>query len=149
MPKYSEQDLKYAAELREEIHRDALARVKALYPEADQVIDEYPSEAYFQEVWDYPGKWYTMVGTPPGAGGRKSLTETIVRNTLAYYRNMGAVYTDEAFQRMIAEYPDIVCDYCFVNAGLESGIAGPIPTVLLWNAPPARASGKAGNGLTI
>lgn len=40
MPSYSEQDLKYAAELREEIHRDALARVKALYPEADQVMDE-------------------------------------------------------------------------------------------------------------
>lgn len=90
MPSCSEQDLLYAAELREEIHRDALARVRALYPEADQVMDDYPADAYFQEVWDYPGKWYTMVGTPPGAGGRKNLTEAIVRKTLAYYRNRGA-----------------------------------------------------------
>ena len=116
MPKYSEQDLKYAADFRDEIHKEALTRVKAVYPDADHVIDDYPADAYFQEVWDYPGEWYTMVGTPPGAGSRKNLTETIVRKTLEYYRNTGAVYTDETFYRMIAEYPDIFCDYCFVNA---------------------------------
>ena len=116
MPEYSEQDLKYAAEFRDEIHREALARVKAVYPDADHVVDKYPVDEYFQEAWDYPGKWYTMVGTPPGAGSRKNLTEIIVRETLKYYRNAGAVYTDEVFYHMIAEYPDIVCDYCFVNA---------------------------------
>ncbi len=116
MPKYSEQDLKYAAKFREEIHKEALARVKAVFPDADHVIDEYPADAYFQEVWDYPGKWYTMVGTPPGAGSRKNLMESIIRKTLEYYRNAGAVCTKEAFCRMIAEYPCIVCDYCFVNA---------------------------------
>ena len=116
MTEYSEQDLKYAREFREEIHREALARVKAVYPDADHVIDKFPADAYFDEVWDYPGKWYTIVGTPPGAGSRKDLTETIIRETLEYYRNTGSVYTDEVFYRMIAEYPDIVCDYCLVNA---------------------------------
>ena len=117
MQKYSEQDLKYATEFREEIHKEALEIVKAFYPDAEQVIDEYTAEEYFQEVWDYPGKWYTMVGTPPGAGSRKNLTETIVRKTLEYYRNTGKVYTDKTFYRMISEYPDNVCDYCLVNAG--------------------------------
>ena len=116
MPEYSEQDLKYATELREEIHRNALARVKEVYPDADHVVDEYPTDAYFQEVWDYPGQWYTVVGTPPGTGGKKDLTETIIRQTLEYYRNAGAVYTNKTFNRLIAEYPDIVCDYCLVNS---------------------------------
>ncbi len=116
MPKYSEQDLKYAAEFRKEIHNDVLAWIKAVFPEADHVVDKYPADAYFQGVWDYRGQWYTMVGTPPGAGSRKDLTESIVRDTLVYYRNTGAVCTDKPFYRMIAEYPGIVCDYCIVNA---------------------------------
>lgn len=115
MLKYSEQDLKYATELREEIHRNALARVKAVYPDADHVVDEYPAEAYFQEVWDYPGQWYTVVGTPPGTGGKKDLTETIIRQTLEYYGNKGNARSDNEFYRLIGEYPDIVCDYCLVN----------------------------------
>ena len=102
---YSKQDLKNAAEFRDEIHKAALAKVRAVYP----------TEAYFQEVWDYPGKWYTIVGTPPGAGNKNALINTIVRETLAYYRNTGAAYTDDAFYRMIAEYPDIVCNYCLVD----------------------------------
>ena len=113
---YSEQDLKYAAEFRAEIHREALAMVRAVYPCADHVVDRYPADAYFQEVWDYPGKWYTVVGTPPGAGGRKELINSIVRETLEYYRNAGTAYTDSEFRRLIAEYPDVVCDYCLVNA---------------------------------
>ena len=114
MPEYSEQDLKYATELREEIHRNALTRVKTVYPDADHVVDEYPAEAYFQEVWDYPGQWYTVVGTPPGTGGKKDLTETIVRQTLAYYRDKGNARSDDEFYRIIAKYPDIVCDYNLV-----------------------------------
>ena len=86
---YSEQDLKYAAEFREEIHKEALAKVRAVYPCADHVVDRYPADAYFQEVWDYPGKWYTVVAIPPGAGSRKALIETIVRDTLEHYRNTG------------------------------------------------------------
>lgn len=113
---HSEQDLKNTAEFRAGIHEEALARVKAVFPDADRVADRYPAEAYFQEVWDYPGKWYTMVGTPPGTGSRKDLIETIVRETLAYNRNTGAAPSNDAFDRMIEEYPDIVCDYCIVNA---------------------------------
>ena len=113
---YSEQDLKYATEFRDEIHNEALAKVRAVYPCADRVVDRYPVESYFQEVWDYPGKWYTVVATPEGTGGRKALVEIIVRETLDYYRSTGAVYTDDVFYRLIAEYPDIECDYCLVNA---------------------------------
>lgn len=116
MPKYSEQDLEYAAQFREEIHNEALAKVKAVYPCADRVIDEYPVDSYFDEVWEYPGKWYTVVSTPPGTGGRKDLVDAIVLKTLEYYRNNGDVYTDKAFYALIAEYPDIECDYCLVNS---------------------------------
>ena len=87
---YSEQDLKYATEFRDEIHNEALAKVRAVYPCADHVVDRYPVESYFQEVWDYPGKWYTVVATPEGTGGRKALVEIIVRETLDYYRSTGA-----------------------------------------------------------
>ncbi len=116
MSMYSEQDLKHAAEFRHEIHKEALERVRSVFPDADHVVDRYEPEDYFQEVWDYPGKWYTMVGTPPGAGSRKSLIGTIVRETLDYYRNTGSSYTDDAFYRLMAEYPDVVCDYCLINA---------------------------------
>ena len=113
---YSEEDLKKAAELRDEIHAAALAKVRAVYPNADRVVDKYPADAYFQEVWDYPGKWYTVIAIPYGVGSRKELIELIVRETLEYYRNAGDAYTDDEFYRIIAEYPDIVCDYCIVNA---------------------------------
>ena len=116
MPEYSEQDLKNAEEFRNEIHKEALAKVKAVYPDADHVVDKYPADAYFGEVWDYPGKWYTVVGTPPGTGGRKNLIETIVRETLDYYKNTGTEYTENEFYRLIAGFPDIVCDYCLLNA---------------------------------
>ena len=112
---YSEQDLKYAAEFRDEIHREALARVRAIYPSADHVVDPYPADAYFQEVWDYPGKWYTIVGTPPGAGGRKALIGTIVRETLNDYRKKGTAYTDDVFYRLIKDHPDLVVEYCLIN----------------------------------
>ena len=128
LPKYSEEDLKHAAEFREEIHNEALIKVKAVYPYADHVVDEYPVDAYFEEIWDYPGKWYTMVGTPPGAGGRKDLINKIVRETLEYYKNTGGAYTDGEFYRLIAEYPDIVCDYCLVNSDdLSAKTAGVFP----------------------
>ena len=116
---YSEQDLKHAAEFRDEIHREALAKVRGVFPGAEDVVDRYPAEEYFQEVWDYPGKWYTMVGTPLGAGSRKHLIDSIVCDTLEYYRGSGASFSDKAFCRLIAEHPDIVCEYCIVKAGNE------------------------------
>ena len=117
LPEHSEQDLKKAAEFRAEIHGAALARVRSHYPDADHVVDEYPADAYFQEVWDYPGKWYTVVGTPPGSGTRKDLTESIIRRTLDYYRDAGSTHSDDEFYRLIAEYPDTTCRYCLVSSG--------------------------------
>ena len=58
MAQYSEQDLEYAAEFREGIHREALAIVRRTRPSVKEVIDRHPVEDYFQEHWDYPGKWY-------------------------------------------------------------------------------------------
>lgn len=112
---YSEQDLQRAAELRDEIHNKALERVRAVYPDADSVIDRYPVEAYFQQVWDYPAKWYTMVALPEGAGSRNDLIGTIVRDTLMHCRNSGGIYNDDAFYRLIAGYPDIACKYCIIT----------------------------------
>ena len=83
MSKYSEQDLKYAAELRQEIHREALAIVRKTRPDANEVIDRHPVEDYFQEHWDYPGKWYTIVAIPYGYKSRQALVDTIVRDTLS------------------------------------------------------------------
>jgi hypothetical protein len=85
---YSEQDLKYAAEFRNEIHKEALAKVRAVYPDADSVVDRYPVDKYFQKVWDYPGKWYTVIAIPEESRSRKALIESIVRDTLEHYRNI-------------------------------------------------------------
>ncbi|MBQ4428712.1 MAG: hypothetical protein II871_02950 [Clostridia bacterium] len=107
----SDRDLKYAAEFRDAIHAEALARVKAVYPYTYSVIDRYPVEAYFQQVWDYPGTWYTVVGIPEGANSRAALIEAIVRDTLVCCRENGAEYSDEAFFELLEDYPDIGCDY--------------------------------------
>lgn len=83
MADYSEQDLRYAAELREEIHREALAIVRKTRPTVTEVVDRHPVEDYFQEHWDYPGKWYTIVAIPYGYKSRKAFVDAIVRDTLA------------------------------------------------------------------
>lgn len=83
MAKYSEQDLKHASEFREEIHREALAVVRKTRPNVTEVVDRHPAEDYFQEHWDYPGAWYTIVAIPYGYGSRKALVDRIVRDTLS------------------------------------------------------------------
>ena len=87
MGKYSEQDLRYAAEFRNEIHKEALAVVRKEFPNADQVIDKYSVEEYFQQSWEYPGKWYTVVASPESSRSRENLINIIARDTLEYYRN--------------------------------------------------------------
>ena len=72
MPLSSEQDLAYATEFRNGIHAEALARVRREFPEATEVVDAYPVEAYCEDVWEYPGKWYTYVAVPPKAGSTAS-----------------------------------------------------------------------------
>ena len=83
MSEYSEQDLRYASELRETIHREALEIIQKTRPEIREVTDDHPVEDYFQQYWDYPGKWYTIVAIPYGYKNRKAFVDTIVRNTLA------------------------------------------------------------------
>ncbi|MBE7003945.1 MAG: hypothetical protein E7425_06630 [Ruminococcaceae bacterium] len=82
MEQHSEQDLKYAAEFREGVHAEALARIQKLHPEIESVIDRWPVEAYFQEHWDYPGKWYTVVAIPAECKSREALVDAIVSDTL-------------------------------------------------------------------
>ena len=83
---YSERDLADAAEFRERIHAQALELVRLTRPEVTEVVDRWPVEAYFQQHWDYPGAWYTIVAIPESARSREALIDTIVRDTLAQYR---------------------------------------------------------------
>lgn len=137
---YSEQDLKYAAQLREEIHREALAIVRKTRPNAAEVVDRHPVEDYFQESWEYPGRFYTVVAIPYGYKSRKALVDAIVRDTLAEPAPEPActqkaqiaakgddrldphpdgrgkpLAADDPFYRLIAGYPDLVVDYRIVK----------------------------------
>ena len=82
MEQHSEQDLQYAAEFREGVHREALERIRKLHPEIRDVVDRWPVEAYFQQHWDYPGKWYTIVAIPEECKSREALIDAIVSDTL-------------------------------------------------------------------
>lgn len=116
MPEYSEQDLKYAAEFRDEIHKEALAKARALYPEIDTVTDPHPVEDYFQEHWDYPGKQYTVIAIPYGYNGRQALVDKIAENTVKSYLRQRDGGTEDSFYEVIARYPDAVVDYAIVGA---------------------------------
>ena len=85
MPDPSEQDLKYAEELRAEIHEKVLERVRQVNPAIDSVIDPYRVEDYFQWMWDYPGAWYVVVAIPEGYRGREDFIKFLVKNTLDHY----------------------------------------------------------------
>ncbi len=113
---YSEQDLKYASELREEIHREALNKAKALHPEIDSVVDSHPVEDYFQEHWDYPGQWYTVVAIPYGYKNRQALIDKIVSDTVEHYLNNRDGGVSDPFYAVISEYPDSVVDFAIVAA---------------------------------
>ncbi len=143
MPEYSEQDLEYAARLREEVHREALAIVRKTRPFVTEVIDCHPVEDYFQEHWDYPGKWYTVVAIPYGYKSRDALVDRIVRDTLSgkasenenaqTRKPLDVMETEptrpapldgqtakegrDPFYELIAEYPDLAVDYCIVDDG--------------------------------
>ena len=83
VPTYSEQDYRYAAEFREGVHKEALERLRKIDDSITEVVDRYGVEDYFEDNWEYPGKWYTYVAVPPAAKGRKNLIDTIVRDTLS------------------------------------------------------------------
>jgi len=82
MGPFSEQDLKYAAEFRDWVHEEVLKKVQERYPDIDEVLDPHPVEEYFQQVWDYPGAWYTIVAIPEGYKSRKALVDTLVKMTI-------------------------------------------------------------------
>lgn len=82
---YSERDLADAAEFRDRIHAQALELVHLTRPEVTDVVDPYPVESYFQQHWDYPGAWYTIIAIPESVKSREALIDTIVRDTLAKY----------------------------------------------------------------
>ena len=87
MAEHSDRELEHAADFRNRIHAEALEKVKAVRPDVRAVVDRCAVEAYFQQVWDYPGSWYTTVAVPEEAGSRKKLIDTIVKDTLEQYRN--------------------------------------------------------------
>ena len=112
---YSEQDLKYAAEFRDEIHKEALAIVRKTRPNATEVVDRHPVEDYFQENWEYPGKLYTVVAIPYGYRNRKALVDAIVRDTLSgrvpekehtYTRELRDTAKEESGRRRITKQLD-------------------------------------------
>lgn len=78
----SDRDLKDAAEFRDKIHAEALRRVQGIRPHIKTVVDRYSVGDYLQQVWDYPGAWYTIVAIPKGVKSREALIDTIVRDTL-------------------------------------------------------------------
>ena len=82
----SGRDLADAAEFRDRIHAEALRIVRRVRPEAADVVDRYPVEAYLQRHWDYPGTWYVIAAIPEGEKSRESLINTIVMDTLARVR---------------------------------------------------------------
>lgn len=49
MAEHSEQNLQYASELREDIHRVTLAIVRKTRLDVTEVVDRHPVEDYFQE----------------------------------------------------------------------------------------------------
>ncbi|MBR4462321.1 MAG: DUF2087 domain-containing protein [Erysipelotrichaceae bacterium] len=76
-----------AEDFRNRIHAEALKRVQAIRPEITSVIDRYPTEAYFQQIWDYPGAWYTIVAIPEDVKSKEALIDMIVRDTLKGSQN--------------------------------------------------------------
>ena len=147
MSQHSEQDLKYASELREGVHQEALAIVRKTRPHITEVVDRHPVEDYFQEHWDYPGKWYTIVAIPSGYGSRKALVDAIVRDTLtadgpSLQREPGRrklskqldskpdgltaepkeapKQEEDPFFALLAEYPRCVIDYRIVPGSSAS-----------------------------
>ena len=81
-PGPSEQDLKYAAEFRTGIHKEALERIRLVNPDIDYVIDPYRVEDFFQWNWEYPGAWYLYVAIPEGYKSREAFIQFLVKNTL-------------------------------------------------------------------
>ncbi len=170
---YSAKDLKYAAEFREEIHREALAIVRKTHPDVKEVTDRHPVEDYFQQSWEYPGKWYTVVAVPYGYKSRQALVDAIVRDTLSA-RDCENVPKDaeelrqttksdfqtainqpvtkpDCREQLFAEYPDIVVEYFIVKSEHYCGYVSHREALKNafgklcgeWSGDPGNAAGKS------
>ena len=82
----SEQDRKDVEAFRAGIHKEALKRLQRIDPGIREVVDRYPTEAFLQAYWDYPGKWYTVVAIPQEFRSRTAMVEALVRDTLSQRR---------------------------------------------------------------
>ena len=111
----SDKDKKQAIEFREEIHKLALAKARALYPAIDTVIDKHPVDDYYTEYWDYPGKWYIMITIPAGFKTREALIEKIAADTVENYLRNNPIPPEDPFWDIIKEYPDTEADYAIVT----------------------------------
>lgn len=89
MTPYSEKDYRDAAELRDAVHRQALARLRRMHPDISSVEDPYPPEAWLRQYWDYPGAWYPMVAIPEGFRSRDELIGALVSRTLTAHHRIG------------------------------------------------------------
>lgn len=147
MPEYSEQDLRYAEALREEIHREALGLLRKTRPNATAILDPHPVEDYFQQNWEYPGRWYTVVAIPAGYKSRRAFVESLVQGTLA----QGVPEApQDPFAALIAQYPDLAVDYGLVQAEGGSDYAAhrrALKTAFArlnggWSGDPDRAVGE-------
>ena len=128
----SEKDLEYAGEFRAELHREALALVKQTRPDATEVFDPYPPEAYLDRVWDYPGTWYPVTAVPQGFKSRAALVGFLAENTLrrlppaapAEERALPAApesapdgaFPDDPVYALVSGLEGLVADYCVVDA---------------------------------
>lgn len=142
MAEHSGQDLRYATELREEVHREALAIARETVPWVTEVIDAHPVEDYFQEMWDYPGRWYTVVAIPYGYKHRGELIDEIVRDTLSAI---------DPFYAEIAGHPELVIDYFIIkNEQADAGYEAHCRALKAafdkisedWDGDPGRAVGQ-------
>lgn len=92
MPPYSKKDLADAAAFRAAIHKEALRKARRRDPQIEEVYDRHPVEAYFRNVWDYPGAWYLYVSIPEGYDSRDALVEDIVRDTIRYHHTEPSLF---------------------------------------------------------
>ncbi len=130
MAEYSKQDLEYASELRNEIHKEALSIVRKTHPEVAEVVDRHPVEDYFQQSWEYPGRWYTVVAIPYGCKSRKALVNQIVCDTLSGIASEKVRTNteqlrdteepefspeDDPFYSILEGYPDLAVEYRIVK----------------------------------
>ena len=134
MEPYSERDLESAARFREGIHKEALVKLRRVHPEIGEVVDRWPIEAFFQQYWDYPGAWYTVVTIPQEFKTREAFVDALVRDTLSRYSSSehqepdqqqtknrfapsdDASGSDETAEPAVTGYPDSGAEFCIVHS---------------------------------